>query len=166
MNELEKNQFETCQRNLEYYFTDDEKMQMSQQLAVETQNKRRLEDQKKAVTSQYGSQINEKAEAINTLSDKIASGYEYRNIECTVQWHTPTKNKKLITRSDTGEPFVENMTEYDHNLFNQYQEKLQEEADANDEFDVDSVTTDESEYGEDVPSPEFEEMDESEAITY
>ena len=55
MNELEKSQFETVQRNLEYYFTDDEKMAMSQQLAVETQNKRRLEDQKKAVTSQYGS---------------------------------------------------------------------------------------------------------------
>lgn len=159
MTELEQNQFETCQRNLEYYFTDDEKMAMSQQLAVETQNKRRLEDQKKAVTSQYGSQINEKAESINTLSDKIASGYEYRNIECTVQWHTPTKNKKLLTRTDTGENWVENMTEYDHNLFNQYQEKLQEEADAENEFDVDSVATDELE-----PEPEFEELDESEAV--
>lgn len=145
MTEQEQNQFETCSRNLEYYFTDDEKMAMSQQLAVETQNKRRLEDQKKAVTSQYGSQINEKAESINTLSDKIASGYEYRNIECTVQWHTPTKNKKLITRTDTGENWTENMTEYDHNLFNQYQEKLQEEADAENEFDADAVATDEAE---------------------
>lgn len=163
MNGLEKSQFETVQRNLEYYFTDDEKMAMSQQLAVETQNKRRLEDQKKAVTSQYGSQINEKAEAINTLSDKIASGYEYRNIECTVQWHTPTKNKKLLTRSDTGEKFIENMTEYDHNIFNQYQEKLQEEADGESEFDVDAVATDEAE-SEVGADPEFEEIDESEAI--
>lgn len=163
MNELEKSQFETVQRNLEYYFTDDEKMAMSQQLAVETQNKRRLEDQKKAVTSQYGSQINEKAEAINTLSDKIASGYEYRNIECTVQWHTPAKNKKLLTRSDTGETFIENMTEYDHNIFNQYQEKLQEEADGESEFYVDAVATDEAE-SEPEATPEFEEIDESEAV--
>lgn len=161
MNELEKNQFETCQRNLEYYFTDDEKMQMSQQLAVETQNKRRLEDQKKAVTSQYGSQINEKAESINSLSDKIASGYEYRNIECTVQWHTPSKNKKVITRSDTGENFVENMTEYDHNLFNQYQEKLQEEADADNEFEVDTVQTDDADT-EEHP----EDVEETESVTY
>ena len=158
MNELEKSQYETCQRNLEYYFTDDEKMQMSQQLAVETQNKRRLEDQKKAVTSQYGSQINEKAESINSLSDKIAAGYEYRNIECTVQWHTPTKNKKLITRSDTGENFVENMTEYDHNLFNQYQEKLQEEADGESEVDADENQTDEESEAEPA------EMDESETV--
>lgn len=165
MNELEKSQFETVQRNLEYYFTDDEKMAMSQQLAVETQNKRRLEDQKKAVTSQYGSQINEKAESINTLSDKIAAGYEYRNIECTVEWHTPTKNKKFLTRSDTGETFIENMTEYDHNLFNQYQEKLQEEADGESEFEVDDVATDESE-SELEATPEFEEIDESEAVTY
>lgn len=160
MNELEKSQYETCQRNLEYYFTDDEKMQMSQQLAVETQNKRRLEDQKKAVTSQYGSQINEKAESINSLSDKIAAGYEYRNIECTVQWHTPTKNKKLITRSDTGENFVENMTEYDHNLFNQYQEKLQEEADGESEVDADEIQTDEESESEAEPA----EMDESETV--
>ena len=158
MNELEKSQYETCQRNLEYYFTDDEKMQMSQQLAVETQNKRRLEDQKKAVTSQYGSQINEKAESINSLSDKIAAGYEYRNIECTVQWHTTTKNKKLITRSDTGENFVENMTEYDHNLFNQYQEKLQEEADGESEVDADEIQTDEESEAEPA------EMDESETV--
>lgn len=158
MNELEKSQYETCQRNLEYYFTDDEKMQMSQQLAVETQNKRRLEDQKKAVTSQYGSQINEKAESINSLSDKIAAGYEYRNIECTVQWHTPTKNKKLITRSDTGENFVENMTEYDHNLFNQYQEKLQEEADGEREVGADDIQTDEESEAEPA------EMDESETV--
>lgn len=158
MNELEKSQYETCQRNLEYYFTDDEKMQMSQQLAVETQNKRRLEDQKKAVTSQYGSQINEKAESINSLSDKIAAGYEYRNIECTVQWHTPTKNKKLITRSDTDESFIENMTEYDHNLFNQYQEKLQEEADGESEVDADDIQTDEESEAEPA------EMDESETV--
>lgn len=158
MNELEKSQYETCQRSLEYYFTDDEKMQMSQQLAVETQNKRRLEDQKKAVTSQYGSQINEKAESINSLSDKIAAGYEYRNIECTVQWHTPTKNKKLITRSDTGENFVENMTEYDHNLFNQYQEKLQEEADGESEVSPDDIQTDEESEAE----PAL--MDESETV--
>ena len=161
MNELEKSQYETCQRNLEYYFTDDEKMQMSQQLAVETQNKRRLEDQKKAVTSQYGSQINEKAETINSLSDKIASGYDYRNIECTVQWHTPSKNKKLITRSDTGENFVENMTEYDHNLFNQYQEKLQEEADSDNEFEVDAVQTDEVDIEE-----QAEDVEETESVTY
>lgn len=144
MNDL--SQFETCQRNLEYYFSDDEKLEMSQQLAVETQNKRRLEDQKKAVTSQYGSQISEKVEAINNLSDKLASGYEYRNIECSVQWHTPVKNKKTLTRNDTGQNWVENMTEYDHNLFNQYQEKQQEEADANEEIEASEVSTDGEEY--------------------
>jgi hypothetical protein len=131
MNDSERTGFETVQRSLECRFTDEEKIEMSQQLAVETQNKRRLEDQKKSVTSQYSSQINEKAESINTLSDKIASGYEFRNIECEVEWHTPFKNKKMLMRTDTNESWVENMTEYDHNLFNQYQEKLA--ADKNEE---------------------------------
>lgn len=137
---MEKEQ--TISRSLEYRFTDEEKLEMSQVLAVETQNKRKLEDSKKAVMSQYGSQINEKAEAINTLSDKIASGYEYRNIDCFVEWHTPSKNKKTLTRSDTGESWVDNMTEYDHNLFNQYQEEQQKEADAAAEFDSDDIKID------------------------
>ncbi|MDR1884268.1 MAG: hypothetical protein LBR26_16030 [Prevotella sp.] len=114
----------TCHRSLEYHFTDKEKEEMGKQLAFETQSKRNLEDQKKAVTSQYGSQINEKAEVINTLSDKIASGYEYRNIECEVLYHTPAKNKKTLIRQDNGQRLVESMTEFDHNLFTQYQEKL------------------------------------------
>ena len=54
------------------------------------------------------------------------------------------------------------MTEYDHNLFNQYQEKLQEEADGESEFDVDAVATDEAEYGEE----EAEVAEETESPTY
>lgn len=159
MNELEKSQYETCQRNLEYYFTDDEKMQMSQQLAVETQNKRRLEDQKKAVTSQYGSQINEKLNQLTVCPTKLQQVMNTVILNVPFNGIHPLK-QKLITRSDTGENFVENMTEYDHNLFNQYQEKLQEEADGESEVDADEIQTDEESESEAEPA----EMDESETV--
>jgi hypothetical protein len=148
---MEKEQ--TISRSLEYHFTDEERLDMSKQLAAETQNKCRLEDQKKAVASQYGTQISEKAETINSLADKLASGYEFRNIDCTVEWHTPSKNKKTMTRQDSGESWTENMTEYDHNLFNQWQEDLQREADAANEFDTQTVNTD-----EDVPETDQQEV--------
>lgn len=115
---------QTITRDLEYFFTDEEKLEMGKQLAAENQNKRKLEDSKKAVMSQYGSQINEKQETINVLTDKLASGYEFRKIGCTIQWHTPDRNKKTITREDTGAEWVERMTEYDHDLFNQWEEKM------------------------------------------
>lgn len=124
-------------RDLEYFFSDEEKLEMSRQLAAENQNKRKLEDQKKSVQSQYASQINEKTETINVLSDKLAAGYEFRRIPCIVQYHTPERNKKTLTREDTGESFVEKMTEYDHDLFNQYE---QEQAEAgNEQQDLDGA---------------------------
>jgi len=114
---------QTITRDLEYFFSDEEKIDMSKQLAAEIQNKQKLEDSKKAVVSQYGSQINEKQEGINQLANKLASGYEFRKIGCSIQWHTPDRNKKTIVREDTGAEWVERMTEYDHDLFNQWEEK-------------------------------------------
>lgn len=142
-------------RDLEYHFTDEEKLDMSKQLASENQNKRKLEDQKKAVTSQYGSQIAEKQETINQLSDKLAAGYEFRRTECSVQWHTPDKNQKTITRSDTGESWTEKMNEYDHDLFNQWEEK---QNTAEEDFENSNVRTDEEseEYTDSVPEGEEE----------
>lgn len=150
---VELNDFNTTSRSLEYYFSDDEKLGMSKQLSAEVQNKRKLEDQKKAVMSQYSSQINEKTEAINMLSDKLAAGYEFRNIQCRIDWHTPGKNKKTIERLDTGERWIENMTEFDHNLFTQWQEKLQEEADAESEAEATEVLTDESDEAKEEMEP-------------
>jgi len=114
---------QTITRDLEYFFSDEERIDMSKQLAAEIQNKQKLEDSKKAVVSQYGSQINEKQEGINQLANKLASGYEFRKIGCSIQWHTPDRNKKTIIREDTGAEWVERMTEYDHDLFNQWEEK-------------------------------------------
>lgn len=134
---------QTITRDLEYHFSDEEKLEMSKQLASENQNKRKLEDQKKAVTSQYGSQIAEKQETINQLSDKLAAGYEFRRIGCTVQWHTPERNKKTMTREDNGESWTEKMTENDHDLFNQYEE---EQKTLESDFEAAEVQTDEPEF--------------------
>jgi len=113
----------TEKRNLKYQFTQDERISLSEELANNNQKLRQLEDEKKSITSEYGSKINITKEQINITSDKVASGYELREITCSVVYHLPEKNKKTLTRSDNGESFVERMTDYDHNIFTQYQEE-------------------------------------------
>lgn len=145
-------------RDLEYHFTDEERNEMGKQLAAENQNKRKLEDQKKSVMSQYGSQINESAETINTLADKLASGYEFRKTECVVEWHTPERNKKTITRTDDGSSWSERMTEYDHDLFNQWEEEQAADLENAGEHEFEQEVNVEEE------TPEGEEATEAEAV--
>lgn len=73
-------------------------------------------------------------EQISTLSDKVASGYEMRDVQCLIDYHTPERDKKTLTRTDTGESWVEPMNETDHNLFTQWEQRQLEEQSEEDEL--------------------------------
>jgi len=62
------------------------------------------------------------------LSNKIRAGYEHRTVEVEITYHHPSKNVKTCVRQDTGETWVEDMVAKDHNLFNQYMEEKEKQA--------------------------------------
>ncbi|MDR1348291.1 MAG: hypothetical protein LBJ63_07720 [Prevotellaceae bacterium] len=113
-------------RTLRYEFTPEERESSAIALANKNQELRQIEDKKKSAMSDYGSMINVCKEEINKLSDNVARGYEIRDTLCTIDYHQPEMNKKLLARTDTGETWVEPMTDTDHNLFNQWEERERE----------------------------------------
>jgi len=109
-------------RTLKHTFTNDELLSLSEDMAVKNQELRQQEDEKKSVLSQYSSHINELKESINSLATKVANKFEHRDIECEVQFHIPEKDIKTITRLDNGHSFTEKMTDFDYDLFNQFED--------------------------------------------
>lgn len=107
-------------RSLRYDFTASEIHDLSLQLAGKTKEYQSLTEEKKTVTSQYSARLNEIKATCNKLSNQVSDGFEYRDIECEIQYHKPQQGKKTIIRKDTGKTTaVETMTDYDWNLFNQ-----------------------------------------------
>lgn len=106
-------------RQLRYDFTASEIHDFSLQLATETKKASQYEEQKKSATSEYTAKINSAKESCSRLSNLVSNGYEYRDIECTIKYHSPAKGMKTFTRKDNGEKIVEKMDQNDWNLFNQ-----------------------------------------------
>jgi hypothetical protein len=117
----------TEKRTLRYDFTAVEVHDLSVQLANETKKVGALTEEKKSVVSQWTAKINESKAACNSLSFKVADGYEHREVECEVLLNTPKNGKKTIIRKDSNKRVgVEDMTTFDwakinekNNLFNQ-----------------------------------------------
>jgi hypothetical protein len=124
----------TEKRTLRYDFTAVEVHDLSVQLANETKKVGALTEEKKSVVSQWTAKINEAKAACNSLSFKVADGYEHREVECEVLLNTPKNGKKTIIRKDSNKRVgVEDMTTFDwakineeNNLFNQNGEDEQE----------------------------------------
>lgn len=77
-------------RTLKYTYSQEETLGLSVDLANANNALVALENEKKTFTSQIGAQINEQKERISGLSQKVASGYEFREVECRVDFQTPT----------------------------------------------------------------------------
>jgi hypothetical protein len=115
---------ETIKRSLRYDFTAVEIHDLSLELAKKTKELSALTEEKKTVVSQYGARLNEVKATTNKLSNQVSDGWEFRDIECTVEYHKPQQGKKTIIRKDTDKvAMIETMSEYDHNLFNQPQDE-------------------------------------------
>lgn len=109
----------TEKRTLRYDFSAVEIHDLSVQLANETKKVGSLTEEKKSVTSQWTAKINEAKALCNTLSFKVADGYEHREVECEVIFNKPDNGKKTIIRKDSNALVgVEAMTQDDWNKIN------------------------------------------------
>lgn len=121
----------TEKRTLRYDFTAVETHELSLQLANKDKEVKALMQEKKSVTSQFTAKINEAEASRGKLSNQVSDGFEYREIECEVNFNQPTQGKKTIIRKDSNALVgVEAMTTKDwdiineeNNLFNQLEEE-------------------------------------------
>jgi hypothetical protein len=124
-------------RSLRYDFTAIEIHDKAQQLAKKNKEVQHLEDEKKSVTSQLQARINSAKSDVNVLAGQVADGWEYRNVDCDVLYHTPVQGKKTIVRTDNNLRVGEEpMAQHEWDLFNQPdgnengQEDITEDTDA------------------------------------
>jgi pyruvate/2-oxoacid:ferredoxin oxidoreductase beta subunit len=114
----------TDKRHLRYDFTAVEVHDLSVEMANKTLEIRSVEEEKKSVTSSYASRLNILKESVNSLANKVASGYEIREFEFDLEFHKPTQGFKTLTpKDDKAKPIIEKMTNQDYNLWNQYHEE-------------------------------------------
>jgi len=101
-------------RNLRYDFSATEIYELSVALANKNQEHLSLENAKKSSAAKYKAQIEMVTEEIGDFSNKVASGYEYRSLQCEVIYDKPGPGQKTLIRPDTGKIFIEQMTEGDY----------------------------------------------------
>lgn len=93
----------TCKEFLRYDFTEIEMKTKASELSLALQRKERAEMDQKAAQAQFKERIEAQTNIISRVSREYQAGYEFRDIECGVEFHTPTLGSKRITRIDTGE---------------------------------------------------------------
>lgn len=67
---------------LRYHFNEEEKKDLAQHMAQNVIKAQDLEGKKKAVVSQFASDINEAVAKSNSAAQRLESGFEMRTIEC------------------------------------------------------------------------------------
>lgn len=89
--------------NLDYHFTEPELVALGKELGESQLKLRQLDDDRKMVADEWKAKISSAEAHINSLSNKTSSGYEYRDIDCTITLDDPIPGDKTMRRNDTGE---------------------------------------------------------------
>lgn len=86
---------------IKYLFTESEKKEIASEMAQKIVNLQQAEDDKKAIMSDYKSQIDGIQAGINSAATKLTAGHEMRSTKCQV---VPNYEKKVweYIRVDTG----------------------------------------------------------------
>lgn len=86
---------------IKYVFTEPEKKEIASEMTQKIVNLQQAEDDKKAIMSDYKSQIDGIQAGINSAATKLTAGYEMRSTKCQV---IPNYPKKIweYHRVDTG----------------------------------------------------------------
>ncbi len=84
-------------------FTEPEMLDMGKRLARANERLDALAREKEEVVSAIKARASKIESEVSDLSQNLNKGYEYRDIECTVEYHKPENGKKTVTRLDTGE---------------------------------------------------------------
>jgi len=129
MEQEQKNQEPQTQlKTLKYHFNDAEITEFAKELADKLKEQCSIELEQKSSNALYKQQLTEVEEITSRLRDKIYDGYESRDVHVEIKFHFPEQNQKTWTNPFSGEEVTEEMNNFDHNLFNQYEEPEVEEA--------------------------------------
>lgn len=109
----------TERRSLRYDFTAVEVHEMSLKLAGKTREISATKEEAKSVAANWKAKIDGLNSEQTRLANHVADGFEYRDVECTVEYNKPEPGRKTLTRSDTKRSFDERMEQWEHNLFTQ-----------------------------------------------
>jgi hypothetical protein len=90
-------------RSCKYKFTDAELLEIGQHLAEATENLEALKEEKKKVVSDFAAKISAAQADANVAVNQLRSGWEHREMACTIHFDVPAKNRKSYIRDDTGE---------------------------------------------------------------
>lgn len=85
-----------------YQFNQDEKKELSEEMAQKVVELAQLEDDRKAVASDFKGRIDGVKAQINSAATKLNNGYEMRQIKCEVT-RDYTLKKIFIVRTDNDE---------------------------------------------------------------
>lgn len=103
---------------LQCFFTEAEKVVFAREMAQKTIEKDSMQQLMKETTAQFKAKIEACETIIKRNAAFIKDGYEFRSVKCTVDYNVPERGMKSITRTDTGETFVQPMNnEEKANLF-------------------------------------------------
>ena len=86
--------------NLQYKFNSDELLTIGKELGEKQIQIRQLDDDRKKAADEWKSRISTAESEIASMSNKVTSGYEYRDIDCEVVLNDPP-GKKTCRRLDT-----------------------------------------------------------------
>lgn len=89
--------------SLRCIFTQPELLERSKQLAEANRKVAELENDKSRAMNEYKSRISTTALEVSVLSEKVTTGYEFRDVACRVRYDHPKSGKKTIIRLDTNE---------------------------------------------------------------
>lgn len=106
-------------------FSEAEKGELGLKLAGLTQEKTRVEEEKKVAMSQWTTRIKGIQNDISAASGKISSGFEMRDTECEVHFDWKKGTKTYVRKSDNKEVETRKIEEPERqqHLFSEEQEK-------------------------------------------
>lgn len=99
----ENRRIQACTQRLRYNFSKDEIFEKGKTMAHLSSELSDLEEEKKAVASDFKAKIEAKKASISLMGNHINNGYEYREVECEVTMNDPTPGMKTVVRKDTNE---------------------------------------------------------------
>jgi len=88
---------------LECVLTPEELQQKGRELAEQSQSQQRLEEEKKAIVSDFKAKGDACTSAIGVLSLAISTRREYRQVDCELRYNEPQSGMKTRIRMDTKE---------------------------------------------------------------
>lgn len=106
-------------------FTETERSELGSKLAGLTQEKTRVEEEKKVAMSQWTTRIKGIQNDISSVSGKISNGFEMRDTECEVHFDWKAGKKTYVRKDDGKEIETRRIEEHERQqkLFEEEKEK-------------------------------------------